>query len=223
MTSNGAIFVDGDNVPSKNASQIKALGTSKGQILTAKTYGNEKALSNWAACPDFHFIYSGTGKNASDLLLAIDATELTLRQSINTVIIATSDSDFVHLARRLRERGITVLGCGHANANAALRSAYSKFHVLSTENPSPASTNAVPQTKACNLDQQIKKIIAEHSTQGDGMRIVDLAAAMFRLNGTKISELPERTWRKYLSERPTMFALDPRGPESKVRFLPNGF
>ncbi len=221
MTSNVAIFVDGDNVPSSNAAQIKALGNASGEVLFSKTYGNETALTNWRTCPDFQFIYSGTGKNASDLLLAIDATELTLRQNIETVIIATSDSDFVHLARRLRERGVTVLGIGCAHTNATLQGACSKFHLLATQKPKPAKQSTQP--KISTLDQQIKTIIAQHATHDKGIRIGDLGQLMFRLNAVKISEQPERTWRKYLSNRNTLFALDPIGPEAKVRCLPNGF
>lgn len=224
MFSNVAIFVDGDNVACSNADKIKALGASAGQIQLAKVYGNQQALSNWAACPDFHFVYSGSGKNASDLLLTIEATEFTLLQNIQTVVIATSDSDFSHLARHLRERGIVAIGCGSDKAKPKLRSAFSKFSVLQATQTKPKdSGNAAVEKKISTLDLRIKDVIAEHSIAGKGMRLADMAPIVSRLTGTKISQRPERTWRNYLAQRNTLFAMDPRGPEAKVRYLPDGF
>ena len=48
-------------------------------------------------------MHAGTGKNASDLLLALDAVELALRGDVDHFVIASSDGDFSHLALRLRE------------------------------------------------------------------------------------------------------------------------
>ena len=38
-----------------------------------------------------------------------------------------------------------------------------------------------------------------------------------------ISDHPERKWRTYLAARPALFEMDPRGPEARVRFRPEGF
>jgi len=42
-------------------------------------------------------------------------------------------------------------------------------------------------------------------------------------HNAKISAQPLRKWRSYLSQRAILYALDPTGPEAKVRFLPKGF
>ena len=55
------------------------------------------------------------------------------------------------------------------------------------------------------------------------MRISELAPKMHSSHGVKISSLVERTWRAYLLKRPELYQLDPRGPEAKVRFVPQGF
>lgn len=66
-------------------------------------------------------------------------------------------------------------------------------------------------------------MIVLHSKTGQGMRIAELAPKMHNAHGVKISSLPEGTWRAYLSKRPALYELDPRGQEAKVRFVPEGF
>ncbi len=51
------------------------------------------------------------GKNGADMRLVIDALELCYaRESIDTFVIASGDSDFCPLAYKLRENGRTVIG-----------------------------------------------------------------------------------------------------------------
>ncbi|MEZ5723187.1 MAG: NYN domain-containing protein [Paracoccaceae bacterium] len=77
--------------------------------------------------PGIRFVHAGTGKNAADLLLSIDAVELALREGYEMFVIASSDGDFSHLAIRLRETGHLVVGCGVATAPARFRTACSRF------------------------------------------------------------------------------------------------
>jgi hypothetical protein len=46
---------------------------------------------------------------------------------------------------------------------------------------------------------------------------------MKTLHGVQISTLPEKKWRTYLSARPALYELDPRGPDAHVRFKARGF
>lgn len=55
------------------------------------------------------------------------------------------------------------------------------------------------------------------------MLIGELAPKMHAKHGTQISRQPEGTWRGYLSKRPTLYDLDPKGPGAMVRFRPEGF
>ena len=73
----------------------------------------------------------------------------------------------------------------------------------------------------CGL--KIRAMIAQHSKKGSGMRIAELAPKMHVAHGIKISTLPEKTWRSYLTARPALYDLDQRGPEAMVRFRPEGF
>ena len=55
-----------------------------------------------------------TGKNSTDIALAVDAIDLAISESPDVVVIASSDSDYAPLAQRLREKGCRVLGIGQA-------------------------------------------------------------------------------------------------------------
>lgn len=60
-----------------------------------------------------------TGKNSTDIALAVDAIDLAICERPDVVVIASSDSDYAPLAQRLREKGCTVLGIGQAGKTGA--------------------------------------------------------------------------------------------------------
>ncbi|MCH8346648.1 MAG: NYN domain-containing protein [Chloroflexi bacterium] len=59
-----------------------------------------------------HFHSSKSGKNSSDISLAIDAVDLLHNSPVDTFVIASADTDFVPLVRRLRAAGKLVIGAG---------------------------------------------------------------------------------------------------------------
>ena len=104
-------------------------------------------------------------KNSSDIALAVGAMDLLLAHTmadmtaafadtsrvhpalglmgmkrVDTVIIASSDSDFSVLSLRLRNSGMQVIGMGEEKSNAVWRSACSQFVVLTPE-PAPEQKN----------------------------------------------------------------------------------
>lgn len=53
-----------------------------------------------------------TGKNSTDIALAVDAIDLAIAERPDVVVIVSSDSDFAPLVIRLREKGCRVEGIG---------------------------------------------------------------------------------------------------------------
>lgn len=49
-----------------------------------------------------------SGKNTSDIALALDSVEALFDDRADSFCLVTSDSDFTYLCRKLRERGATV-------------------------------------------------------------------------------------------------------------------
>lgn len=232
MSPKVAIFVDGDNISSENAPAILALARSYGEPDIFRVYGNQNSLINWETSTGFHFIYSGCGKNAADLHLAIDAMEFSLRQRFDLALICTSDSDFIHLARRLRESGKMVIGFGEHKTADNLRETYNKFHLAKTPivnhcasiaKPVVQKDPAIKKSSASDFDHKIREIIAANSKKGAGIRLTELNIAMRKDSNTQISQFPEKTWRGYLAKRKTLYELDPKGADAVVRYIPNGF
>ena len=63
-----------------------------------------------------HFRSTRSGKNSSDICLAIDAVDLLHGAPIDTFVIVSSDSDFVPLVSKLRGAGKSVIGAGRREA-----------------------------------------------------------------------------------------------------------
>ncbi|WP_095588868.1 NYN domain-containing protein [Actibacterium ureilyticum] len=238
MTERLAVLVDGDNISASHADRILKTAEQNGRADVARVYLNAQVNSGWLTAPGYRVMHAGVGKNAADVLLSIDAIELAVAGEVTDFVIATSDGDFTHLALRLREWGAQVTGLGEAKAPDNFRAACSRFvevtapacRVEVSVNQSLAARQAandptVNDALPCvsELDLKIRTIIAIGSKAGKGIRISELAPQMHQQHGVKISKLPERTWRAYLSKRPALYALEPRGPEAKVRFLPEGF
>lgn len=221
MAQSVAVLVDGDNISGKHAAAILGIAAKHGDPSVVRAYLDAKLASDWHASIGYRLVHAGSGKNAADILLALDAMELILSRGMQCFIIATSDGDFTHLALRLREHGAKVIGIGEAKAPQSFRATCSNFVEVGTQN----ALKIVPRTLAgvTEMDQNIRAMIAAHSKKGAGMRIVELAPKMHVQHGIRISAFPDKTWRSYLLARPALFDLDPRGPEAMVRFRPEGF
>lgn len=224
MADRVAVFVDGENIPADHAARIVVEAARHGRTDVLRVYGNTCILPRWQETPGYRLVHAGTGKNAADLLLAIEVMEHVLSAACDCVLIASSDADFTHLAIRLRERGLKVVGLGEAKTSPRFRAACTDSVELGPIAAKPlAKADAAPVSGVSDLDRKIRSVIATNSTNGQGMQIVQLSGAMYARHGIRISTFPERTWRSYLAARETLYDLDPRGQQARVRFRPGGF
>lgn len=224
LASSIALFVDGDNISPCFSEEIMTFAKQLGRLDVSRVYGGAQPASGWMEAAGFRYIHAGPGKNGADILLTIDAIEACQLSESGAFVLATSDGDFSHLAYRLRERGAEVYGLGEGKAPVSFRAACTEFKILASKiNVKPPKSTIQRSDSPSELDDQIRAMIAVHSKHGLGMRISELAPKMHSSHGVKISSHVERTWRAYLTKRPGLYQLDPRGPEAKVRFLPEGF
>lgn len=230
MSKRVAVFVDGENISAEHADTILSVASAEGVADFVRVYGNAVVLPKWDGRPGFRFIHSGTGKNATDILLAIQAMEAALGGSFATVVIASSDRDFTHLVTRVREMRITVIGVGEGKAAEQFRAACSRFETIASkttkaaDKPAPAPSRPDSgEIKVGALDLKLRDFIKANSKSGQGVPVHQLGAMMHARHGIRISTHPEKTWRNYFLGRPSLFDLDPKGPEAKVRFKPSGF
>ena len=233
MTQRIALLVDGDNLSPAYAARIMAEAAKLGRVDLVRVYGNAAHPSDWLTMPGCRMVHAGCGKNAADVLLCIDAMELALTGDWGGFVIASSDGDFVHLAQRLRERGLTVVGIGEAKAPAMFGQACTRFVTIGSETVrhvlpvqpgiSPVALPrqiavGLPQTSKSlsKIEKQVRDIIGIAYADARGMTIQELSSSMWTRHQFRISSQPEKNWRSYLKARPALYVLHGQGAAMRV-------
>lgn len=129
-----AVLVDCDNTSPEILEYALSVVAQFGRVVVRRGYGNHATLANkWqealvrlAFTPCLQYQYA-SGKNTSDIALALDAFEDLFERRADTYCLVTSDSDFAYLCRKLRERGATVCIVGEEKTPDALRNASDQF------------------------------------------------------------------------------------------------
>ncbi|HIP51724.1 MAG TPA: NYN domain-containing protein [Campylobacterales bacterium] len=130
-----ALFIDCDNISHKAIEGIISELSNYGVVNIRQAYGNwtKSNLKNWEAKllefaikPIQQFDYSKQ-KNATDILMTIDAIDMLHTKKIDAFAFATSDSDFTPVVMRVQQEGIKVFGFGEKKTPAAFMAACSQF------------------------------------------------------------------------------------------------
>jgi len=117
-----AVLIDFENVGLNSIQWLFDQLSDIGRIIMKRAY------ADWSVSGDKRdqllelgieavqlFRSASSGKNSSDIKLAIDAIDLLHTAPVDTFVIVSSDSDFVPLVNRLRSGGKTVIGAGEQN------------------------------------------------------------------------------------------------------------
>ena len=159
------LLVDADNVSADVVEQaFRRVIDDHGAIHVRRAYCTaESALKNLQLFKRLSIrpiVNLSTGKNSTDIALAVDALDLVVSERPDVVVIVSSDSDFAPLVIRLREKGCRVEGIGqegktgddakpvydsfvdlrHGKARAAAKAA--------PPEPRPAATKRAPRGRA---------------------------------------------------------------------------
>ncbi len=130
-----ALFIDCDNISHKAIEGIINELSKYGVVNIRQAYGNwtKDNLKNWeekllefAIKPIQQFDYS-RNKNATDILMTIDAIDLLHTKDIDAFAFATSDSDFTPVVMRVQAEGIKVYGFGEKKTPKPFMVACSQF------------------------------------------------------------------------------------------------
>ena len=133
-----ALLIDAENTSSKYIDAIISELKKYGVITYQRMYGDftSPGLADWHKKALNHAIvpiqqprYS-SGKNASDIMLVIDAMDILFQDKTDGFCIVTSDSDFTRLVNRLREEGMFVIGMGKSDASKTFIAACNEYKFL---------------------------------------------------------------------------------------------
>ncbi|CAN5226413.1 hypothetical protein BH11PSE9_BH11PSE9_32690 [soil metagenome] len=171
-TANGracvALLIDADNLSADVIEQALAhLMERYGAIQFRRAYCSPQKMTEHLDLFRRHsirpMINVPTGKNSTDIALAVDAIDLAFTEQPDVVVIASSDSDYAPLAMRLRERGCRVMGIGQAGKTGVESPlAYDEFvqfdhhRAVATSRaaPRPAAKAPARRARAPNIEPQ---------------------------------------------------------------------
>ncbi len=130
-----ALFIDSDNISYQAIEGILNELSKYGIVNIRQAYANwtKDNLKNWesillefAIKPIQQFDYT-KNKNATDILMTIDAIDMLHTKKIDGFAFATSDSDFTPVAMRVQAEGIKVYGFGEKKTPKPFMAACSQF------------------------------------------------------------------------------------------------
>lgn len=138
MSERIAVLIDAENTSVQYVDAVFKELNQYGDIAVQRMYGDfsNKGMSEWSkkgleyAIVPIHQARYTASKNASDIMLVIDAMDFLFQGTADVFCIVTSDSDFTRLASRLREGGKKVVGMGKSNASKTFINACNEYKYL---------------------------------------------------------------------------------------------
>lgn len=150
-----ALLIDAENINPSFAGQVLAAAQKHGDVVIRRAYadwavaakGWKQACLTHSIAPIHHFSFS-SGKNSTDFYMIIDAMDLLHDDQADCFCIASSDSDFLALAVRLKKSGKAVVGVGTGSVTPAWKEACTFWEVCKEpQQPKPA---AAPKAKVAS-------------------------------------------------------------------------
>ena len=185
MTDRVMLLIDADNVSVDVIEQaVRLVLKQHGGLHVRRAYCTaEGAVKHQAVFRRLSIkpmVNLSTGKNSTDIALAVDAIDLVLAERPDVVVIASSDSDFAPLVQRLREKGCEVRGIGQMGKTGDdTQDVYDDFTVLEhrkaerdvaapADKPARTRTRAPAAKKvAADKTAAAKKAPAKKAAAGD--------------------------------------------------------
>ncbi|MFI0849683.1 NYN domain-containing protein [Mesorhizobium sp. IMUNJ 23232] len=133
-----AVFFDIENVPAWCAAGVLAKLSDLGHVVSAQAFGDFRWTDSeaWSAACALLPVETRqvdrviSGKNSSDIHVVISVVDMLHASDVNAVALVSGDSDFVPLAERVRNAGLSCYGFGGNEAPERLRRAYTQFYAI---------------------------------------------------------------------------------------------
>lgn len=138
MSSKIAVLIDVENISYKYIDVALKELKQYGDLIVQRMYGDfsNPNMQEWSkkgleyAIMPIHQARHNSCKNASDIMLVIDAMDILFQGVADIFCIISSDSDYTRLVSRLREGGKKVVGMGMSNASQTFITACNEYKFL---------------------------------------------------------------------------------------------
>jgi len=226
-----ALLVDGENLSSDFAGSVLQIAKEFGVPTVRRVYGKAAHIGGWAD-KGYKLVPTRAGKNATDILLCIEAVNLALRERFHTLIIAASDRDYAYVAENLRELGHEVIGIGEPSAEKGYRATCSAFVELVRAVPERVEASADKVINSCltgvencsaktlmiaaaltEVDNKLKNLLKNKRK----LSFFDLGNSM--KGQTVFVQTGKASWRTYINSRADLYRIDGTSAASMVSWI----
>lgn len=216
-----ALLVDAENVSPKALDfVVERLGDAWDAVEVRRVYGDwrKTALSSgWhAVClrqglREMQQLSAVAGKNATDFAIVIDAIELAA-DGFGEIVVVSSDSDFMPLAQRLRERGVRYVGFGKTQTPIGYRKSCAVFIEFPEEARAAEAAQATQAAQAPAAPKAAKVPKPSKVCQAPGA-----SASFGKPEAPEKPEIPATATNK--ADEPATVGVTPLTAEDDVRLL----
>jgi len=161
MAEKVAIFLDVENLSgwlkADGGEALLERANELGRVVVRRAYGDFSIASVSVRQPELnllgfefvHVYHPVKGKNSADIQIVVDVMEYLARiPDLEWVVLATGDSDFSPLFRRLRELGKSVVGVGPSSAlSEAVKKSCNRFIYIDEELTSNGVSASIKTTQ----------------------------------------------------------------------------
>lgn len=132
---NIAVLIDAQNTSSALIHPLLLRAACYGRLVVKRAYadwtrpqmrGYEKVMRRHAV-ETTQLFPTATGKNSADILMTMDVMDLLRGGVVDAICLASSDSDFTHVAMRIRGEGLNAYGIGGRHTPQGFVQACSRF------------------------------------------------------------------------------------------------
>jgi uncharacterized protein (TIGR00288 family) len=231
------LLIDADNVsPDVIEQAVERVLAEHGAIHVRRAYCTAesalKQLKLFKSLSVRPIVNLSTGKNSTDIALAVDALDLVLAERPDVAVIVSSDSDFAPLVIRLREKGCRVQGIGQEGKTGEdSKQVYDDFIDLPhrrsrTATVKPAAKRAGRKTAARPpappppppLPEEVQRILEALPALAHGER-QPLNTVAEPLRSAKLIG-KSATSTKLFKKHPEYFVLTPEKQPNEVQYRP---
>lgn len=224
-----ALLVDAENLTGKDLSTAFQRATSEGRVVIRRSYGNQQAIAGLKdqmsemAFEPIIVLNPIKGKNTADIRIVIDALDLLHTSHVTTFVLATRDSDFAALARRLREQGRRVVGIGDLKtASQHLIQSCDVYHDLNEEprKKTLKTTQASPPSIPLKVRELLKEAFKVAAGDSDEVVAAHLGGVAQRLDPSfKPKDHGYSGLRKLLEAMPRTFSIEDGEKDVIIRMV----